>query len=268
MKSSDIMSTKMPDIFTASDQTAKPVNHSANQPVDQPSPKQSLDQSSPSVKKERIKHKYYPSSDTDGHRYIDDYSELMRLEVPNSNPLSAFLAKPFRVGFNTQASNETVVLLLRQHPVTQIGWFLLAIILAFAPILFDSISFFGFFPMRYQMAIYFGWYLALLGFIFESFLKWFYNVYIITDERIIDIDFYSLTHRNISAAKIDNIEDTTASTVGFLSTVFDFGTVTIQTAAEKREFEFDGVPHPAKVTTLINDLILEEEREKIEGKVN
>ena len=57
----------------------------------------------------------------------------------------------------------------------------------------------------------------------------------------------------------------TAQTAGFLSALFDFGTVVIQTAAERREFEFNGIPHPAKVTTLLNDLILEEERENLRG---
>jgi len=220
------------------------------------------------VKKERVRHRYHIDGQSLNHRNIDDYSEVMRLEKPNLSPLASFLAKPLRIGFSTQAHSENVILLLRQHPVTQLGWFLLAVLASLAPIFFDSLSFFSYFPMRYQLAIYLGWYLALIGFVFESFLKWFYNVYIITDERIIDIDFFSLTYRNISAAKIDNIEDTTASTAGFLSALFDFGTVTIQTAAEKREFEFDGIPHPSKVTTLINELILEEEREKIEGRVS
>jgi hypothetical protein len=31
--------------------------------------------------------------------------------------------------------------------------------------------------------------------------------------------------------------------------------------------EFSGVPHPARILTLINELILEEEREAIEGRV-
>jgi hypothetical protein len=108
----------------------------------------------------------------------------------------------------------------------------------------------------------------VIGFAIESFIKWFYNVYIITDERIIDIDFHSLLFKDISSAKIDNIEDSTASTGGFWGSLFDYGTITIQTAAEKREFEFGSVPHPNKVAKLINELLLEEEREKLEGRVS
>jgi len=173
-----------------------------------------------------------------------------------------------RVKFSTQASGETIILLLRQHPVTQVKWIVTAIIAAIIPTLLSSIDLINFLPASYQFATYLGWYLMVVGFTLESFLKWFFNVYILTDERIVDVDFVSLIYKNISAAKIDNIEDVTASQGGFLASIFDYGTVSIQTAAEKREFEFDGIPQPNKVTTVINDLILEEEKEKIEGRVD
>ena len=205
---------------------------------------------------------------TQKHRSVNEYSAVMKNMKTSHNPFASFVAKPFKLKFTTQAPGETVILLLRQHPVTQLKWIFMAIFGVFFPFVLNFFGFFEFLPPAYQTGAFVGWYLVLLGFIVESFLKWFYNVYIVTDERIIDVDFDSLLHRNISSAKIDNIQDTTARTAGFLSALFDFGTVTIQTAAEKREFEFQGVPHPSQITTLINDLILEEEREKLEGRVS
>lgn len=207
----------------------------------------------------------YAARDT--ARDVSEYSDLMRDMKPTSNPFAAFIAKPFKMKFSTQAPNEKVILLLRQHPVTQVGWMLLAVGGVFFPRFLQVIDFLAFLPESFQFAVLVGWYLVITGFVIESFLKWFYNVYIITDERIIDVDFTSLLYRDVSSAKIDKIEDTTAQTAGLLSALFDYGTVMVQTAAEKREFEFAGIPHPAKVTTLINDLILEEEREKLEGRV-
>lgn len=201
------------------------------------------------------------------HRHVDEYSATMRMEKPNSDPLAAYIPKPKNIAFSSQATGENIILMLRQHPVTQGKWILISMFLAILPLLFDSINLLGFLPDTYQFAALLGWYMLLSGFVIESFLMWFFNVYIVTDERIIDIDFSSLIHKNISSAKIDNIEDTTAGTGGFLAALFDYGSVTIQTAAQKREFEFTGVPHPNRVTSLINELILEEEREKIEGRV-
>lgn len=201
------------------------------------------------------------------HRHVDEYSATMRQEKPSSDPLAAYVPKPQNIAFSSQASGENIILLLRQHPVTQLKWIATSLFMAVLPMLFDSINLLGFLPENYQFAALIGWYMLLSGFIIESFLMWFFNVYIVTDERIIDIDFSSLIHKNISSAKIDNIEDTTAATGGFFAALFDYGSVTIQTAAQKREFEFSGVPHPNRVTSLINELILEEEREKIEGRV-
>ena len=107
-----------------------------------------------------------------------------------------------------------------------------------------------------------------MGYALESFLTWFFNVFIVTDERLIDVDFLSLIYKNITAAKLDNIEDITAETGGAIRSIFNFGTVKVQTAGSQPEIEFEDVPQPAKVTRLLNELLLEEEREKIEGRAN
>jgi hypothetical protein len=201
-------------------------------------------------------------------KHVDEYSLTMRNERPSSSPLNAFAPKPANVFFDSQLHDERVILLLRQHPVTQIPWLLTAVGLALLPILFTFLPFWLFLPVQYQIAGLIGWYSLVVSFILESFLLWFFNIYIITDERIIDVDFFSLVYKNISAAKLDNIEDITATTGGAARSVFNYGTITIQTAGTKGEFEFQDVPQPAKVTALLNELLVEEETEKLEGMVN
>lgn len=204
----------------------------------------------------------------DGQCKVDEYSEVMRAEKPSINPLNAFAPKPKHTTFDTQQSEEEVILLLRRHPITQLKQVLISLAIAAFPFIVGASPFLDFLPARFQFAMTVGWYLILVGYVFESFLLWFFNVYIITDERIIDVDFLSLIYKDVSSAKIDNIEDVTASTGGFLASVVNYGTIKIQTAGEKTEFEFEDVPQPAKVTALLNELLLEEEREKIEGRVN
>ena len=201
-------------------------------------------------------------------RSVNEYSQVMNGLEPETSPWSSFAAKPRWTAFSTQAPDEEILLLLRKHPLTQLGWIFVAIVIAVIPVIFSGIPFLEFLPPLYHFAVVLGWYMLLAGFVMESFLTWYFNVYIITDERIIDVDFLSLIYQNISSAKIDNIEDVTATKGGALRSVFDFGKVQIQTAAEKREFEFEDVPHPSKVTKLLNELMIEEEVEKIEGRVN
>lgn len=201
-------------------------------------------------------------------RNVDEYSQVMRSLAPSTNPLNAFAAKPISTHFATQEAEEQLVLLLRRHPITQVGWILLAIVAAIIPMFVDIGGFFSFLPEGFAVAINLLWYIGVLVFIFQSFLSWYYNVFIITDERVVDVDFVSMLYRNISSAKIGNIEDVTATASGALHTVFDYGTVTIQTAGAKPEIEFEDVPRPNAIVELFNELLAEEELEEIEGRVN
>jgi hypothetical protein len=202
------------------------------------------------------------------HRHVDEYSEVMRKETPATGVLSAFMPKPISVSFDNQDISENIILVLRSHPLTLIKPFLITVIMVLLPILLRSVGMFDFLPGNYQAASLILWFMIIFGFVFEVFLVWFFSVYIITDERIIDVDFLSLIHKNISSAKTDKIEDVTTITGGALQSMFDFGSIKIQTAGAKAEIIFDNVPHPSRVTKLLNELILEEEREKIEGRVN
>ena len=201
-------------------------------------------------------------------RTVDEYSEVLTGLKSDYSPFAAYSAMPHRTSFSTQAKDEKILLLLRKHPLTQLKWIFIAILIASIPIIFSGVPLIGFLPANFQFAGVFGWYLLLTGFIIESFLTWYFNVYIVTDERIIDVDFLSLIYHDVASAKIDKIEDVTAIQGGAIRSVFDYGTVQIQTAAERTEFEFEDVPHPTLVTKLLNELLLEEEREKIEGRVS
>lgn len=242
----------MPEIFDSSEITTQ------EEEIIPPSKETVLE----SVKGKRAEQKKFPK------RSVEDYSEVMHQAQQETSPWAAYSAKPRKTAFSTQARDEQILLLLRKHPITQLGWVLSAIIIFFIPIIFAGVPLLDFLPLNFQFAALIGWYLMLTGFIIESFLTWYFNVYIVTDERIIDVDFLSLIYHDISSAKIDNIEDVTAVKGGAIRSVIDFGTVRIQTAAEKTEFEFEDVPHPSRVTKLLNELMLEEEREKVEGRVN
>ena len=130
----------------------------------------------------------------------------------------------------------------------------------FPPLIISLIPF-DFIPARFQLIIILGWYLLTFAFVFEHFLLWVFNVYIATDESVVDIDFPNLLYRQISTAKLDQIQDITVKVGGFIRSLFDYGDVYIQTAGEVPEIVFEAVPHPALVSEILNDLITEEEKE-------
>jgi hypothetical protein len=99
---------------------------------------------------------------------------------------------------------------------------------------------------------------------FEKFLNWYFNVYIITTERIIDVDFISLLYKQVSEAQIAKIQDVTYTMGGLARAVFNYGDVLIQTAGELPNFDFLAVPHPNKVAAVIAEMKLKDEKE---GKI-
>jgi len=202
-------------------------------------------------------------------RKIEDYSEVIKHEHPSNNFFKSFIPKPNNISINIQDRDEKIVLILRQHLITQVNKvFVLIMGLILIPAVLRFAGFMDALPSQFASAFNIFWMILAFGLITRSFLSWFFNVYVVTDERVIDVDFHSVIYYNVSSAKIENIEDVTTKTVGPLAAIFNYGTILIQTAGEKNEFEFEHVPQPAKVTKLLNELILEEEREKIEGRIN
>ncbi len=181
--------------------------------------------------------------------------------------IKAFNILPGRVRFETQEVREKVILLLRQHLITQVGWLVTAFLLVLVPISLIWIPIFDFMPGNFQFISIVMWYLLVIAFIFEKFITWYFHVFIITDERVIDIDFYHLLYKEVSDTKIDNIEDVTYRQSGVLRAWLNYGDVTIQTAAEQRKFMIENAPRPNKVAKILNELRLEEEHEKIAGRV-
>lgn len=185
----------------------------------------------------------------------------------NNNPLAAYYHFPDKVDFETKERKEKVVLLLRRHPVTNVAWILITALMILAPLTLSVFPLLSFLPSNFQSIAVLGWYLITTAFALENFLTWFFNVNIITDERIVDIDFHNLIYKEVSDCKIDNVQDVTYKMGGVVRTIFNYGDVYIQTAAEIPAFEFLAVPKPSKVARVLQDLIIEEEKEKLEGRV-
>ena len=174
---------------------------------------------------------------------------------------AAFVKHPNNVFFESQEDGEEILYLLRRHFITNVGWIVSSILMFLGPVVLMTlllrleIDTASIIPIRYQYVLVLIWYLITLVFTLESFLNWYFNVYIVTTKRIVDIDFWGLLYKNVSEADYEHVEDVTYSMGGVLQTIFNFGSIVIQTAAEQREFEFDGVPNPAEVYDKITDLV-------------
>lgn len=181
------------------------------------------------------------------------------------NPLSALLVSPINVAFENQNRGEEILLLLREHPVYNLPWMLLTVVLFILPFFvlhpnFVQVLFGVTFPQKFFTAVSLLWYLFSFAFAFEKFLVWYFTVGIVTKERIVDIDFYGLLHKQVAYASIAKIQNVSVKPGGIVATFFDCGDVFAQTAAKVANIEFLRIPRPAWVADFIEDLVEAQEK--------
>jgi uncharacterized membrane protein YdbT with pleckstrin-like domain len=170
-------------------------------------------------------------------------------------------------------ANEKLVYFLRRHPVTlfplAVGFcvlILLPILVAMyfwlvRPLWMDG-PFFPLFVLGGSIFFLFAWL-----FLFQSFLDYYLDIWIVTTKRILNIEQTGLFGRTVSELRLYRIQDVTATVHGILHTFLNFGNVHIQTAAEKERFVFEEVPHPNEVAKMILELSEIDRKEHLDEAV-
>ncbi len=159
------------------------------------------------------------------------------------------------IDFPGQEADEQIFIFTRRHPLAFLPT--LVIILLMLVLGLILISFLGLGNiLTYNQQLFVGsaYLLFVLLFTLIEFFDFYFDLYIVTDRRVVDIDQQKLFSRSISELILDDIQDVDALTRGILATFFDFGTVMIQTAGAKPNFEFQQIPHPKEVAAMILDL--------------
>jgi hypothetical protein len=177
----------------------------------------------------------------------------------NTKTMGSYVIKPNGIHFATQSSSEEIFLVLRRHPITQVLWILFAGLLIILPILFTPFLSQVFtdleIPRSFELILTLFWYLATFAFILTNFVLWYFNVNIITNTRVLDIDFPSLLVQEVTGTHIEQIEDVTYKRIGVLATILDYGDVYVQTAGPETNIEFLQVPRPKQIVKVILDLM-------------
>ena len=90
-----------------------------------------------------------------------------------------------------------------------------------------------------------------------SFLIWvdyYFDTWIVTDRRIVNIEQKGLFSRRISELELEKVQDITTDVRGVIPTFLNYGDLLVQTAAEQEKFLFRNIPDPYSVKDLIMNL--------------
>jgi uncharacterized membrane protein YdbT with pleckstrin-like domain len=167
-----------------------------------------------------------------------------------------------------QREFEKTMFALRRHWIVPVAIIFIFLILAAIPVAFYFLVI-ETNPQLIQGAVSYplfvlgvsAYYLAIWLFFFNSMIDYYLDVWIITNERIIVIEQKGLFSRTIAEVKLYRIQDVKAEVHGIIPTIFDFGEITVQTAAEEMHFSFKQVPEPYQVSRKILEVV-ESDREK------
>jgi len=170
------------------------------------------------------------------------------------HPFSSFLVRPKVFSFTERNENEEIYLAVRSHWMINIRWMITAVLMLFIPLFFRYFDFLNFFPTQYRFSAVLFWYLFTFIFAFEKFLNWYFDLFLVTNQRVVDIDFNNLLNKHFAEADLSAIQDVSSSVKGLLGTFFNYGDVLIQTAAEINQINFEKVPNPNKIIKLLKEL--------------
>lgn len=177
------------------------------------------------------------------------------------HPLSSFSHYPKGITFQTQKKEEIIILFLRSHFLANLTWITISAILLFLPLVIAL-----FLPnmqlgilnsagiSHYILVFVLFYYLIIFSYIFLSFLSWFYNVFIVTTERVLDIDYSDVVVHNMSETKLSHIEDVRYTQSGFIPSFLNYGNLFIQTAGTEMNFEAFSIPKPREATHIVSGL--------------
>ncbi|MBU4360794.1 PH domain-containing protein [Patescibacteria group bacterium] len=168
---------------------------------------------------------------------------------------------PYSTLFPGQEPNEKIIKLMRRHWWVLFKIVFLYFILILLPLVLKNIfakyinlleSEFISIALGLFLSLY---YFFILTMFFRAWLDYYLDIWVITSERVVNIEQKGLFARSIAAFRLYRIQDVTASVKGVLPTLFHYGNVHIQTAGTKQEFIFKQISEPYTITKTIITLV-------------
>jgi len=156
--------------------------------------------------------------------------------------------------FIKQKTYEKVEYLLRRHPITFLSKFFLFLILLSIPIIvyFLFITLFADLlasEIIFALAVLLAsvYYLSIILFFYTQFVVFYLDIWIVTNDRIIDVYQHGLFSRTISEFDLYRIQDVTVEIKGLFASLFNYGIVNIKTASGNANITFYNIPNPNEV---------------------
>lgn len=187
-------------------------------------------------------------------------SFVENIALHNDHSFNSF---PKGLKFHGKEQGEQVVLVIRSHWIIYLPQILATLLVLALPWIIVAVSGAILENITVFVALLLTSLLTSASIVVSSILKWYYNVSIITDQRVIDLDFPNIMAHSMSEAQLEKIEDVTHKQLGILGSFFDVGSVYIQTAGTAQNIEFTNVPRPRDIQDILIDMLESKQKGEI-----
>lgn len=120
------------------------------------------------------------------------------------------------------------------------------------------LPFFFLFPLwregQWGVITFFVWLLSGVILLARAYVMWVRTVFLITNQRIIDLDQRGFFVREATEARHDQIDEVSYHVKGVIPTVFRYGTLSLQLRGSSADIILSPVKRPDRLAALINDL--------------
>jgi len=165
--------------------------------------------------------------------------------------------------FLGQREDEEVVLIMFKHWFVVVAPMLKAIIIILLSFAIPIWLHFAKFIFTYGITtvLYYFWMVFWVGYMVYQYINWYRDQFIITTQRLINIDQRSLLHRRVAEVELDKIQNITHIIKGLSPTMFNFGTVIVQSAGAN-DLMLEQISNPALIQEDITRLVKEATADK------
>ncbi len=159
--------------------------------------------------------------------------------------------------FRGQHSDEKIIKIVRRH------WFNILqqyfIVFFFILLLFSGMQLLPFYLSFNENKTIFWFIVSTFSamiwiYCFIIWIDYYFDIWIITDTRIVNVEQKALFVRSVSELKFAKIQDIHTEVKGLIPTILNYGDVYIQTAGTKERFLFRKVPDPYKLKGLVMNM--------------
>jgi len=199
-----------------------------------------------------------PSKEELENLKISEFEKVV--PAPSGGAWQSVQIRP-KATFATQNPGEKIYILARRHWITNIGWVTRNFIYSLLPFLLLLVL--DLFNVKLPMdaeaqRLYFVLILAFYSLIFTNvirdFFDWYFDPYIITNERILDFTFNPFTNYTAEEAPLENIETVKQNTKGIIGALFNYGDIIVSTEAFSTVITFEAAANPSRVRDIVSDL--------------